>query len=148
MKKQFSLPSFALAAVALLLVAGCSSPETRIKENPEIFARLSVEQQEMIKRGQIGLGFDAEMVKLALGDPDRVRTRTDAEGTGDVWSYVTYEGPDGAMLYRGWYHRNYWGGRRHYYPYYMDYPARREREHFRVAFREGKVVSIEQETNR
>ena len=133
------------AALGLLVAAGCSTPETRIRKNPEIFARLTPDQQQMIQRGQVGLGFDLEMVKLALGDPDRVRTRTDADGSAEIWSYVTYEGPDGVLLYRGWYHRRYM---LHdpLYPYYMDYPQRREREHFRVTFRNGRVIAIEQET--
>ncbi len=145
MKKTSTLLFAAVAALGVLFAAGCSSPEARIRKNPEIFARLTIEQQEMIQKGQVGIGFDAEMVKLALGDPDRVRTRTDNDGTSEIWSYVTYEGADGAMLYRGWYHRSRWGGGP-YHPYYLDYPARREREHFRVTFRNAKVVAIEQET--
>jgi len=128
-----------------LLLAGCSTPQTRIQKNPEIFARLTSTQQEMIRHGQVALGFDQEMVKLALGDPDRILQRTDENGSSEIWSYVTYEGYGGTMLYRGWYHRYYrWGDP--LFPYYMDYPARQEREHFRVVFKDGKVTSIEHET--
>jgi hypothetical protein len=31
------------------------------------------------------------------------------------------------------------------YPYYLSVPGRREREHFRVIFRNGRVTAIEQE---
>ena len=137
--------SLTTLGVALAVGAGCTSPEARIQRNPEIFARLSPTEQERIRHGQVKLGFTSEMVKLALGDPDRVVTRTDQSGTSEIWSYVTYEGPDGVLLYRGWYHHYYaWGDP--LFPYYTNFAARQEREHFRVVFKDGKVVSIEQET--
>lgn len=133
-----------VAAAMAAFVAGCSTPETRIKAKPELFAKLTPTQQELIKKGEVGLGFDQEMVKLALGEPDRIFLRTEAGGSSEAWSYVTYEGDDGMLLYRGYYHRYYnWSDA--IYPYYLSYPHRRERERFRVVFRDGKVVSIEQE---
>lgn len=134
--------SFIVLASGLVFLAGCSTPETRIRQNPELFATLTAEQQQFIKEGKVAIGFDQGMVKLAIGEPDRVRMRTDSAGTSEIWSYVTYEGDDGVMLYRGWYHR-YWGSP--YYPYYRNYSSRREREHFRVVFKDDKVISIEQE---
>jgi len=132
-----------LALVSGLVVfAGCSTPDTRIAKQPEVFSRLTAEQQQMIRQGRVGVGFDQDMVKLALGDPDRVRERIDASGRSEVWSYIEYEGADGAILYRGWYHRG-WGGP--VYPYYMDVQGRRERSRERVVFRDGRVVAIEQD---
>lgn len=129
-------------ALGVCVLAGCSTPEKRIQKNPEAFERATPQQQELIKRGQIALGFSAELVKLALGDPDRITTRTDASGTSEVWHYITYETYEGSMLYTGYYHR-FWA------PdfYYLDYPTRREHDRFRVAFKEGKVVSIEAESD-
>jgi outer membrane protein assembly factor BamE (lipoprotein component of BamABCDE complex) len=133
------------AALGVLLAAGCSTPETRIKKSPEAFGRLTPAQQDMIRKGEVGLGFDQEMVQLALGEPDRIRTRTDAEGTSEVWAYTTWETYDGMPLYTGWYHRR-WGWGDPFYPYYMSYPARAEHEHLRVTFKAGKVTAVEQET--
>ena len=143
--KTLKFISVLFVAMGLAGLAGCSTPEARIQKNPEIFARIAPEQQEMIKKGQVGVGFDQEMVKLALGEADRVRSRTDATGTSEVWSYVTYEGLDGYPLYRGWYHHYYgWGDP--LYPYYLTVSARREREHLRVVFdATGKVTNIEQD---
>jgi hypothetical protein len=138
-----------LVGCAALLAAGCSTPETRIRKNPEAFNRLSVEEQELIVQGKVAIGFDEEMVRLALGDPDRVWTRTDSEGVSEAWSYTTYETYDGAPLYRGWYHRYYgpyYGWDRGYYPYYMSYPSRREREVLKVMFKDNRVISIEEES--
>ena len=135
-----------LAAALAAGLVGCSTPEARINRNPEIFSRLTPADQETIKKGGVSVGFDQEMVKLALGEPDRVRTRTDASGTSEIWSYTTYESPDGGFLYRGLYHRYYgWGDP--FYPYYLSYPSRRDHEHLRVVFdRNGKVTSVDQET--
>lgn len=138
-------PILLLPALCVALFLGaCSTPEARIRRNPEAFSRLTPVQQDMIRRGQVGLGFDKEMVQLALGEPDRLITRTDESGTSEIWSYTTYETNDGVFLYRGWYHR-YYGLRDPLFPYYLDVPARRDRERFRVVFKDGRVVEIQQE---
>lgn len=101
----------------------------------------------MIRRGQVAVGFNAEMVRLALGEPDRYTTRTDQDGMSEIWHYVTYDGPTGVPLYRGWYHRYYmWGDP--LYPFYMEYPDRRERDRFSVVFRNGTVRALEREVQR
>jgi hypothetical protein len=138
------------AGCAVLVLAGCSTPDTRIRANPEVFNRLSPYEQDLIRAGQVAIGFDQEMVRLAVGEPDRVWMRTDTEGSSEAWSYTTYETADGFPLYRGFYHR-YYGGWGHgwahgYYPYYLSYPARRDREVFKVLFKEGVVVAIEEES--
>lgn len=144
-----SLKALLLATVAasLVVLSGCSTPESRIRKNPELFAQLTPEQQDMIRRGQVAVGFSAEMVRLALGEPDRYTTRTDQDGTSEVWHYVTYDAPTGGPLYRGWYHRYYmWGDP--LYPYYLSVDDRRERDRFSVIFRNGRVQALERETTR
>jgi hypothetical protein len=130
--------------LAVVLAGGCATPDARIKRSPEVFARLTPEQQALVKDGKVGIGFDADAVLLAVGSPDRKWTRTDASGTSDVWSYTAWENESGQPLYRGWYH-----GYTALSPaYYMNYPARREREYFKVVFgADGKVVAIEQASN-
>lgn len=135
------------AVLVAALLSGCATPASRIRENPELFARLLPAQQELIRKGEVALGFTAEMVRLALGEPDRFTERTGSDGVSEVWSYVTYDAPDGMPLYRGWYHRYYyWGDPM--YPYYLSFPERRERERFSVIFRGGKVEALEKETRR
>ncbi|HEV8072954.1 MAG TPA: hypothetical protein VGP21_02390 [Opitutaceae bacterium] len=138
-----TLPQLILVFAGLVLCAGCSTPDARIKEDPEAFNRCTPQQQELIKQGRIAIGFDQEMVRLALGDPDRSTTRTDASGQSEVWHYVTYETDDGVLLYTGYYH-HFRGPV--FYPYYLDYPARREHDRFKVDFKDGKVVSIEEDS--
>jgi hypothetical protein len=133
-----------LLCAALAFVAGCATPEARINKSPEAFAKLSVADQQLIREGKVAVGFTPEMVRLALGDPDRVTTRTDASGVNESWSYSTYETDEGVMLYRGYYHR-YWCDP-FYYPYYMSYPSRRTRDYLKVVFVDGRVSLIESET--
>lgn len=136
--------TFLTLLLAALVAAGCNSPASRIRRNPELFAQLTPAQQDLIRRGRVDIGFSAEMVRLALGEPDRLGLRTDVDGTTEIWNYVSYEAPDGIPLYRGWYHRYHaWGDP--LYPYYTSFPERRERERFRVIFRRGTVHALEHE---
>lgn len=138
--KTLSCSILLLAGLALL--AGCSTPDARIKRNPGAFDRCTPQQQELIRQGRVGIGFDQEMVKLALGEPDRITIRTEASGQSEVWNYVGYETEGGVLLYTGYYHRFHGPV---LYPYYLDYPTRVEHDRFRVVFKAGKVVSIEEE---
>lgn len=147
MKSSFKILLLSAAAAVALFSAGCSTPATRINKNPELFAQLSPEQQDLIRRGQVAVGFNAEMVRLALGEPDRYTTRTTQDGMSEVWHYVTYDSPAGGPLYRGWYHRYYmWGDP--LYPYYLSVDGRRERDRFSVIFRNGVVTAMESEVRR
>jgi hypothetical protein len=141
--------SLAAVLLAVAVFTGCTSPKTRIKKSPELFATLSASDQQLIKEGRAALGFTPDMVKLALGDPDRVSTRTDAMGVSEVWRYTTYETDGGVYLYRGYYHRYYTGYGGAYspypFPYYMDYPSRRDREYLRITFTGGRVSAIDEE---
>ncbi|MEY4939366.1 MAG: hypothetical protein RIQ93_1101 [Verrucomicrobiota bacterium] len=61
-------------------------PDSRARRNPELFARLTPEQQAMVRRGNVAVGFSPEMVRLALGQPDRIQERTDVRNR-EVWNY-------------------------------------------------------------
>jgi outer membrane protein assembly factor BamE (lipoprotein component of BamABCDE complex) len=80
------LLSCALAS-CVLWAAGCSTVDSRIAKNRELFNSWPGAVQEKIVVGQIDIGFTADQVRVALGDPDRVFTRTTADGTSQVWSY-------------------------------------------------------------
>jgi outer membrane protein assembly factor BamE (lipoprotein component of BamABCDE complex) len=140
------------AALGTAWLAGCTTPESRINAQPQVFAQLTPAQQSLVKNGQVALGFSMDAVKLALGDPDHITVRTDASGQAQIWHYVTYETAEGVILYGGYYHRHgygwggWWGGDYPYgYPYYLDYPDRRVHERFLIVFKDSKVVSIEQD---
>jgi outer membrane protein assembly factor BamE (lipoprotein component of BamABCDE complex) len=143
--KVFAIASAALCAA---LFAGCSTPESRISSAPEVFARLTPDQQALVKAGQIAVGFGMDAVKLALGDPDRVTIHTDSTGQHQVWHYTTYEDAQGVVIFNGYYHRwGGWGGPRFWgdVGYYNGYPVR-VHDRIRVVFDvNSRVLSIEQE---
>lgn len=140
--------AFAAVAAVALVLAGCDTPDSRIKSSPEVFARLNPDQQALVKAGKIAPGFDMETVRLALGDPSRVVVHTDAGGQHQVWHYVTYEDYQGVVIYGGYYHRyRGWYGPAFYggVPYYAGYPAR-VHDRIRVDFDAGgRVATIEQD---
>ena len=132
------------------MIASAPKPDASARRAARLAAVQALYQMELT-------GLDAETVAeefatyrfghepelLALGEPDHIITRTDATGASEIWSYTTYESTDGMPLYRGWYHRYYyWGDPM--FPYYLDYPYRRERDHYRVTFKDGRAVSIEE----
>jgi len=132
----------------LLLLAACATPETRIKENPGVYAGLSPEQQELVKKGEIALGMPQAAVELALGKPDRVTEHTDAGGTRYVWHYtqIEYRGTPEPYPYLYPYPRFYDPGYFAYPGFYPPYSAQVERDRLRVVFdKDGKVTAIERE---
>ena len=82
---------FLVLATTAAFFAGCSTTESRIRRNPELFAKLAPEQQEMILHGRIAIGFTTEMVLLALGGSDRIQDRLDIPGS-EIWTYWTDAG--------------------------------------------------------
>ena len=136
------LPLLLAAGIASLVLTACTTPASRIQANPTAFARLTPQQQSLVQAGQIALGFEPDAVKLALGDPDNISSRTDAAGETIIWHYSTWES-GGQVLFTGHYHtRRAWWRPGYAYPYYLDYPDRRVRERFRVEFSGGRVIAI------
>lgn len=128
--------AFALAA---LLLGGCATtPQSRIEKNPSAFAALTPEQQERVKTGGVGVGFDEAAVRFALGEPDRVIERETAEGMTQSWVYYS--------LVSGFDNSGYCAPRFPYYgaAFYCE-PSRPNQyeERTRVVFKDGKVVSVD-----
>ncbi|MDI1319281.1 MAG: hypothetical protein PSW75_03680 [bacterium] len=76
-----------LAGAAIALLAGCSTPDSRIARHRAAFDQLPAAVQQKIRAGQVDVGFTPEMVQLALGEPDRVFTRRSENGDTEVWGY-------------------------------------------------------------
>lgn len=131
-----------IAVLGVLVLAACSTPAARIKRNQAAFDALAPTEQALIREGKVAIGFTPDMVLLAVGDPDQRWARTDAKGKSEIWSYTTYDGRDGAPLYRGYYHRYHDG-----YPFFYDsfyHGSARAREYFKVTFEGGRVTAVEQ----
>jgi outer membrane protein assembly factor BamE (lipoprotein component of BamABCDE complex) len=129
-----------LATVALL--AGCASPQTRIADNRALYDSLPAESQALIQEGRVAVGFTADMVRLSLGEPDRVYSRTDGSGKSESWAYTSYRLGNGNRIYSGYYHSWY----PHRYPYFLDYIGddREVYERTKIVFKNGVVDSIEE----
>jgi hypothetical protein len=83
------IPSVTLVAAALAFAAGCAStPASRIEKQKAAFDSWPADVQQKVSAGQVAVGFTPEMVRVALGEPDRVSTRTTEKGQGEVWSYT------------------------------------------------------------
>jgi hypothetical protein len=76
--------------LAVVMMAGCvSTPEKRIAKNPDLFGSFPAEVQACIRKGQVAIGFTPDMVRLAMGEPDRVNVRTTATGETELWVYTS-----------------------------------------------------------
>lgn len=76
-----------LGALAAFAAAGCSTVDSRIAKNRAAFNTWPPAVQDKVVLGQIDVGFTTDQVAVAIGAPDRVFTRTTADGTSQVWSY-------------------------------------------------------------
>ena len=90
MNPPMKIPRLALIFFSVVL-AGCITPEAqrerRIAENIELFYEFPDEVREAIRRGEVEIGFDEDMVRLALGSPDRVSRRKDVDEDLANWQY-------------------------------------------------------------
>jgi hypothetical protein len=133
--------------LVLLCVAavGCSSPASRIKRNPELFASFPVEAQGLIEQGQVDIGFTPEMTRMALGEPNRVYQRRTGDGSMEVWSYTSRRvTTDRQRVTADFSYRDSDGRvRRTSDTVWVDVDRELEYERMRVEFTDGKVSAIE-----
>jgi hypothetical protein len=90
MKSQVLCFTAAVAALSFV-VGGCSTTDSRIKDNQAAFNAAPAEVQAKIRDGKVEVGFTEEQVLMALGKPDRRYTRTTAAGTTDIWAYEDHK---------------------------------------------------------
>ena len=75
------------SALLLLSFAGCSSVSSRISKNRAEYETWPMEVREKVAAGQVDIGFTPDQVRMALGDPERIATRTTADGQSEAWIY-------------------------------------------------------------
>jgi len=134
------IPSFCLFLCALLLTAGCAStPQDRIASHREVYRSFPSDVQRKISAGMVDVGFTPEMVRMAVGAPNREFTRQTELGSTEVWIYHESHPRVSFGLGFGSYGRHSsssvgiatsTGG------YDRD-------ESMRVSFRDGKVTAVE-----
>lgn len=121
------------------MLGGCASVDSRIDQNRAAFDEWSPEVQAKIRAGKVDLGFTPKQVKVALGEPDRIYTRTTEEGSADVWAYEDKK-PRlslGLGVSSGGYGSSTSGG--------VAYSGRDDRQEdaVRVVLVQGKVTAVE-----
>ena len=77
-----------LFGLLVAMGAGCSTPDSRIQKNLDVFNTFPPEVQVMVRAGKVEIGFSADMVRIALGEPHRVYRRKVEKGETEVWSYI------------------------------------------------------------
>ena len=82
---MFRKLSFGLAALIASFLAGCSTVESRIKSNPQIYASFSPADQALIRQGEIREGMPKAAVFLAWGNPDRIRSGVRLGHSFEAW---------------------------------------------------------------
>lgn len=90
MKSQVLCFAAALAALTFV-VGGCSTTDSRVKDNQAAFNAAPPDVQAKIREGKVAVGFTEAQILMALGKPDRRYTRTTAAGTTDVWAYEDHK---------------------------------------------------------
>ena len=76
-----------LSATALLL-SGCSTTESRISENPQMYQSLSPRDQALVSRGEIRSGMSRNGVYLAWGSPEQKAVGNMRGQPTETWIYV------------------------------------------------------------
>jgi hypothetical protein len=141
-----ALPFFLLAA---LLLTGCSTIDSRIKEKADIFAASDPATQENLRKGTVEIGYTPDQVYIALGTADDRRERITARGRDLTWIYHSYQedyrgtamvGYRRLIAYDPVRKRNYV----YWEPAMVDVYRGRIDERIRITFRDGKVTVIEQ----
>ena len=142
-RKKYFL--YASLSFALLWNLGCATTESRIKKHQDLFDQYDLETQTNIKNASVELGFDEQMVYLALGHPDRKYSRDSLNGRSEVWSYTSYETRKDRRLVPVRYHVRDGDGRSRSRSdhVWVNIDHRTEYEGLRIEMREGKVVAVE-----
>ena len=80
-------PRIVLVALVLALAGCATTPADRIAQHRSAFDTWPAEVRARVRAGQVAVGFTEEQVRMALGDPERVITRTPEKGVAMVWAY-------------------------------------------------------------
>jgi hypothetical protein len=75
-------------ALAIAALACASTPGKRIAENQTIFDGYPAEIQANLRLGMVDVGYDEDMVRMALGDPDETSIELAEDGETLIWGYT------------------------------------------------------------
>jgi hypothetical protein len=79
-----------------LLLSGCDTVAVRVLTNYDTFSKLDPKVRANIVRGRVALGYTPEMVRLALGRPNRSYVPGYAAGREEIWTYSALDVTSGS----------------------------------------------------
>lgn len=159
MKRQILFRALTLGVVAsAFILTSCSTTESRISENPQMFQSLSASEQALVTQGRIREGMSKNAVWLAWGTSEQKLSGMTRGRSTETWVYMEYTYASDPYPWRpygfgrvGLYHR--YGGHRYafygdpfYDPFYSYIPPRVAYPAKVVTFQNGRVVSWQYRT--
>jgi hypothetical protein len=113
-----------LVAILALFLTGCSTVESRIQSNPQVYGLLSPSDQALVLQGRIREGLPKAAVYLAWGSPDRIRFGVRSGHTFEAWTYTTLRSdfvPNYSYYGFGYFHGGLWR-HNHFFYSFGPYP--------------------------
>lgn len=140
---------FFAAVAAAGLLGGCSTFESRAREKSAVFAALTPEQQARLENKSIVVGDTEDMVFIALGKPDEIKTAATADETTTTWIYNRYWQEYQGEAYGGFVRRTVTNPKTGATSVYLEPISRpvyesRQQPVLRITFSGGKVSVVEQ----
>jgi len=138
---------FALVCIGCLLLAGCSTIDSRIQEKTTVYSSLSARDQALVKFGMIREGLPQAAVYIAWGAPAQIRSGSRNGHAYEAWVYTTLKtivASDpfyptfyrfGLFRYYGYWQYPFWGPGPYPYGYPDDFIS--IEVPFKTAFFEG-----------
>ena len=117
MKSRFlSWALLTTTAAGTLFFAGCSTPQSRISNHPDLYNSLPPRHRELVAQGRIAPGMSRDAVWLAWGNPGQKVTGFARGNATESWIYFTtttygygWGYPYGYGRFGGW-GSPFWGG--------------------------------------
>ncbi len=128
---------FVCATVVFLGLTGCSTPQSRAKERPEAFNKLSDKQRAAALEGELVEGMNKAAVYVALGKPGRVLQSREKGVDRERWIYTEIESQE-IPAWQRVYHQS--DGSVFSHTEYDPIHIQRPRDSFEVIFEKGKVA--------
>lgn len=132
-----------------LLLTSCLTPEARrenrISQQLDLFYEYPEDIRTMIRGGRIDIGFDENMVYLALGNPHSLSQRKDTAGSSTIWQFFrNIRHTDYETMHVPVTHVDEHGDSHiHYELVTVDHSWYEKRLKMQIEFVDGKVVAME-----
>ena len=84
----WSHPLLVLAIILFFLLSGCETLSSRLERNIEALHSLPQPHQDLIRQGQIQVGFTPLEIYLAWGAPDHKAITENTKGSLETWIYT------------------------------------------------------------